>query len=71
LTTVNQPIQEMGQVAIELLLSLLAGQPIATEHLTLPTSLVVRQSTAPFRKVKPKRGNRPGKPAKVRSPAKA
>jgi len=53
------------------LLSLLAGQPIAAEHLTLPTSLVVRRSTAPFRKVKPKRGDRPAKAAKSRSPAKA
>lgn len=49
LTTVNQPIQQMGQMAVELLLSLLAGQPIVSEHLTLPTSLVIRQSTSPFR----------------------
>jgi LacI family transcriptional regulator len=71
LTTVNQPIQEMGQRAVELLLSLLARQTIATEHLTLPTSLVVRQSTAPFRTVKPRRGGRPAKSAKGRSHAKA
>jgi len=68
---VNQPIQKMGQMAVELLLSLLAGQPIAAEHLTLPTSLVVRQSTAPFRTVKPRRGGRLTRSTKGRIPAKA
>jgi LacI family transcriptional regulator len=71
LTTVNQPIQDMGQRAVELLLSLLAGQPIAVEHLTLPTSLVVRQSTAPFRAVTPRRRNRLAKSAKGSPTAKA
>ena len=71
LTTVNQPMQKMGQLAVELLLSLLAGQPIATEHLTLPTSLVVRQSTAPFRKVRPRRSTLHAGRTKGRSAAKA
>lgn len=46
LTTVAQPLKQMGAEAVELLLSLLAG---ATEeqHLHLPATLVVRLSTAP------------------------
>ena len=47
LTTVDQFIQQMGFRAVELLLSLLAGKPPEHMHLTLPTELVMRQSTAP------------------------
>jgi LacI family transcriptional regulator len=46
LTTINQPIQEMGQRSIELLLALMAGDEPAALHVTLPTQLVVRLSTA-------------------------
>jgi LacI family transcriptional regulator len=67
LTTVNQPIQEMGQLAIELLVSLLRGQQIATEHLTLPTNLVIRQSTAPFNAVGQGDGGPVVEPAKGHS----
>jgi LacI family transcriptional regulator len=45
LTTVEQPIREMGRRAIELLIRLIRGEQADDTHLTLPTELVVRQST--------------------------
>jgi LacI family transcriptional regulator len=45
LTTVHQPIREMGQCAVELLIRLIRGETSDPIHLTLATSLVVRQST--------------------------
>jgi LacI family transcriptional regulator len=46
LTTIEQPIQLMGQRAIAMLIELLRGQALALTHVTLPTRLVVRQSCA-------------------------
>jgi LacI family transcriptional regulator len=48
LTTVRQPMREMGMAAASLLLARLDGSP-ADERVVLPTSLVVRDSstTAP------------------------
>ena len=45
LTTVNQPIRQMGERAIQLLLQLMRGDHLRTTHVTLATDLVVRQST--------------------------
>jgi LacI family transcriptional regulator len=45
LTTVHQPIQQMGATAVQLLVGLLAGTPAEQTHVTLPTSLVVRGTT--------------------------
>jgi LacI family transcriptional regulator len=45
LTTVRQPIREMGQRAMDLLVRLIRGEPADATHITLATSLVVRQST--------------------------
>jgi DNA-binding LacI/PurR family transcriptional regulator len=47
LTTVHQPVEEQGQVAGRLVLSLLHGGVPASPHVMLPTSLIVRGSTAP------------------------
>ncbi len=46
LTTVHQPLQEMGERAVELLVQLLAGSIPEQRHETLPTRLIVRRSTA-------------------------
>ena len=46
LTTVRQPIAEMGRAAVNSLLGLVAGLDVATPHITLPTELQIRQSTA-------------------------
>jgi LacI family transcriptional regulator len=47
LTTVDQHIHEMGRRAMEMLITLIRHEPVAEDHLTLPTGLVVRGSTAP------------------------
>ena len=46
LTTVRQPLQEMGAVALRTVLRLLAGEKIDANHVELATTLVVRASTA-------------------------
>jgi LacI family transcriptional regulator len=45
LTTVEQPIRQMGQQAIEMLIRLIRGEQLESEHVTLATCLVERQST--------------------------
>ena len=49
LTTVEQPIRQMGHQAIETLIRLIRGEQPESMHVTLATSLVVRQSTGPAR----------------------
>jgi LacI family transcriptional regulator, galactose operon repressor len=47
LTTVAQPLVEMGRVAIRLLAQLIRDDLVSTRHIELATRLVVRDSTAP------------------------
>ena len=47
LTTVRQPIEDLGRAAVNTLLALVAGLDAATTQATLPTELIQRQSTAP------------------------
>ncbi|PSL56966.1 LacI family transcriptional regulator [Saccharothrix carnea] len=47
LTTVRQPLAAMGRQAGWMLADLIAGHPPTTDHVELPTALVVRDSTAP------------------------
>jgi LacI family transcriptional regulator len=47
LTTIRQPLAEMGRIAVSLLMRLLDDQPIEALHVELATRLVVRESTAP------------------------
>ncbi|HEY5457758.1 MAG TPA: LacI family DNA-binding transcriptional regulator [Acidothermaceae bacterium] len=47
LTTVRQPLHDMGQAAVRALLSIIDGNPPPTQHMQLPTSLIVRGTTAP------------------------
>jgi LacI family transcriptional regulator, galactose operon repressor len=47
LTTVRQPLEEMGRTAVSLLNRLLERQRFETLHVELATRLVVRESTAP------------------------
>jgi len=49
LTTVRQPLAEMGRMGVSLLLRILEGQRIEALRLELSTELVVRESTAPPR----------------------
>ncbi|WP_410565569.1 LacI family DNA-binding transcriptional regulator [Amycolatopsis sp. cmx-4-61] len=45
LTTVDQPIREMGHRAIRMLIALINGDDVERTHVTLDTGLVVRHST--------------------------
>jgi LacI family transcriptional regulator len=47
LTTVAQPLQQMGAVALRTALRLAAGERVDSHHVELATGLVVRGSTAP------------------------
>jgi LacI family transcriptional regulator len=49
LTTVRQPLAEMGRTAVSLLMRLVERQRIETLRIELATRLVVRESTAPPR----------------------
>ena len=49
LTTVRQPLAEMGRMAVSLLLRLLENQRVEGLNVELQTRLVVRDSTAPPR----------------------
>jgi LacI family repressor for deo operon, udp, cdd, tsx, nupC, and nupG len=54
LTTVAQPMREIGEGAVRLLLEILRGDGVQPVSVTLPHTLVVRGSTAP--RVTPERG---------------
>jgi LacI family transcriptional regulator len=48
LTTVRQPLMEMGRVATTMLLRLIAGEPLDSIRVELTTTLIVRESCAPL-----------------------
>jgi Periplasmic binding protein-like domain len=50
LTTVRQPLGEMGRTAVNVLVRLLEGRASTTPHIELATRLVVRELTAPPRR---------------------
>jgi LacI family transcriptional regulator len=47
LTTVRQPLQEMGRLAVSLLIRLMERQRLDALHVELATELVIRDSTGP------------------------
>jgi LacI family transcriptional regulator len=47
LTTVAQPLLEMGRVATRSLAQMITNDVVSTHHIELATRLVVRDSTAP------------------------
>jgi DNA-binding LacI/PurR family transcriptional regulator len=49
LTTICQPKLELGQMAMRCLLEILTEPSTAVKNIVLPTSLIVRGSTAPPR----------------------
>ena len=53
LTTVRQPLQEMGGLAFRTLMRLRAGDPPESHHVEMATQLILRGSTAPPRAVRP------------------
>ena len=49
LTSVRQPLAEMGRMGVSLLLRILEGQRLDAMRMELSTKLVIRESTAPPR----------------------
>jgi LacI family transcriptional regulator len=49
LTTVRQPLAEMGRMAVSLLIRLLDGHRVDALHVELATDLILRGSTGPAR----------------------
>lgn len=47
LTTIRQPLVEIGRMATTMLLRIIEGEPLDMTHVELSTSLVVRKSCAP------------------------
>jgi LacI family repressor for deo operon, udp, cdd, tsx, nupC, and nupG len=47
LTTIHQPLEDIGKACMKLLLQQLNGRPADTDYMELPYTLVVRQSTGP------------------------
>lgn len=47
LTSARQPLEEMGRMAVSLLMRLVSGHAVDTLHVELATPLVVRESTGP------------------------
>lgn len=45
LTTVEQPVNEMGKLAAELILKMSNNEPLNKKHFTLPVQLIKREST--------------------------
>jgi LacI family transcriptional regulator len=44
LTTVRQPLEQMGRVAAQMLMDILKDPQKKTQHIELPTELIVRES---------------------------
>jgi LacI family transcriptional regulator len=49
LTTVRQPLEQMGRVAARMLLERIEDRSRPPQRITLPTQLVIRDSCAPYR----------------------
>lgn len=47
LTTVRQPLQEMGRLATEILIENIEDPQLPPQQIKLPTELIIRESTAP------------------------
>jgi LacI family transcriptional regulator len=57
LTTVRQPLHDMGKLGTRMLLSLIDGRPLLMENMQMPTELVVRGTTAPPAEALPAAGD--------------
>lgn len=50
LTTIAQPAEEMGKLAMDMLLKVIEGEPLSQRDCILPTEFIIRKSTAPVTK---------------------
>lgn len=47
LTTISQPAEEMGKMAMDMLLKVIEGSPLSQRECVLPTEFIIRKSTGP------------------------
>ena len=47
LTTISQTAEEMGKMAMDMLLRIIEGEPLSQTECVLPTEFIIRKSTAP------------------------
>ena len=47
LTTISQPAEEMGKMAMDMLLKVIEGEPLGQRECVLPTEFIIRKSTGP------------------------
>lgn len=47
LTTISQPAEEMGKMAMDMLLKIIEGETLSQRECILPTEFIIRKSTAP------------------------
>ncbi|ACE84104.1 LacI family DNA-binding transcriptional regulator [Cellvibrio japonicus] len=50
LTTISQPAEEMGKMAMDMLLKVIEGEPLSQRECVLPTEFIIRKSTGPVPK---------------------
>lgn len=50
LTTISQPAEEMGKMAMDMLLKVIEGEPLSQRECVLPTEFIIRKSTGPVAK---------------------
>jgi LacI family repressor for deo operon, udp, cdd, tsx, nupC, and nupG len=48
LTTISQPAEEMGKMAMDMLLKVIEGEPLSQRECVLPTEFIIRKSTGPL-----------------------
>lgn len=46
LTTISQPAEEMGKMAMDMLLRIIEGEPLSQTECVMPTEFIIRKSTA-------------------------
>ena len=56
LTTVRQPVDEIGRLAAKLLSQIVAGEELESKEITVPTQLVIRESVGRPARQKANRG---------------
>jgi LacI family repressor for deo operon, udp, cdd, tsx, nupC, and nupG len=49
LTTISQPAEEMGKMAMDMLLRIIEGEPLSQTECVLPTEFIIRKSTSPVK----------------------
>ena len=50
LTTISQPAEEMGKMAMDMLLRIIEGEPLSQTECVMPTEFIIRKSTAPVKR---------------------